>query len=129
MLVKQPDLQLLTFTISESHISFNQTRSSGPWAWQVEILEGEVPVKEKKAEEASKGLVETERILMFARTRVEAADREVAGKEQQLKEARKRLTNNQENAVMASLEERYPWFQGAMLVRTSGDTRRSSARP
>ena len=50
-------------------------------------------------------MVETERILRFARTRVEAAEREVLGMEQQLKEARKRLTNNTENVTMASLEE------------------------
>ena len=51
-------------------------------------------------------MTETERILRFERTRVEAAEREVSGMEQQLKVARRRLTNTQEKAALASMEER-----------------------
>ena len=79
-------------------------RSSGPWAWQVEILEGVVAGKKKRAEEAIKGLMKTGRVLRFVRTRVEDAEREVSGMEQHLKEARRRLNSSQEKA--ASMEER-----------------------
>ena len=50
-------------------------------------------------------MTETERILRFERTRVEAAEREVSGMEQQLKETRRRLNSNQEKAALASMEE------------------------
>ena len=69
-------------------------------------MEEVVVGKEKKAEEVSKGSMETERIQWFAGNRVEAAQREVYGMEQQRKEARRRLTSNQEKAALASMEER-----------------------
>ena len=69
-------------------------------------LETMVAGKEKMVEEASKALMETGRALKLARTWVEASEREISGIEQQLKEARRRLTLNQERSALATMEER-----------------------
>ena len=79
-------------------------------------MEGTVAGNEKKVEEASKVLMETGKVLKLARTRVEAAEREVSGMEQQLKEAWRRLTINheamrrlsinQERSALTIMEER-----------------------
>ena len=58
-------------------------------------MDATVAGKERKVEEASKGLADTGRALKLARTRVEAGEREVSGIEQRLKEVRRRLTLNQ----------------------------------
>ena len=78
--------------------------SSGLWARQ--ILERIVAGKEKRAEEASKEMIETGRVLRLAKTRVEAAEMEVSGMEQHQKEARMRITSKQEKAARASMEQR-----------------------
>ena len=44
-------------------------------------MEGIVVGKEKRAEEACKEPIETRRVLTLAKTRVEAAEREVSGME------------------------------------------------
>ena len=46
------------------------------------------------------------RVLRLEKSRVEAVEKEVSDIEQQLKEARRRLTSMQETAARASMEER-----------------------
>ena len=83
-------------------------------------MEGIVAAKEKKVGEASRVLIEAGRVLRLARTRVEATEREVSGREQQLKEARRRLNGNQEKAALASMEE---WQALVKHGNTSHDLR------
>ena len=83
-------------------------------------MEGIVAAKEKKVGEASRVLIEAGRVLRLARTRVKATEREVSGREQQLKEARRRLNGNQEKAALASMEE---WQALVKHGNTSHDLR------
>ena len=74
-------------------IAAGYPRHSGP-------LEAMVAGKERKV------LMDTGRALKLARTRVDAEEREVSAIEQLLKEARRRLTLNQERSAHAAVEER-----------------------
>ena len=88
-------------------------------------MQGIVVGKEKTVGEASRVLTEAGRVLRLSRTKVEASEREVSGLEQQLKEARQRLTGNQETVALASVEERQTLVE---FVNASQDLKRQKEK-